>query len=184
MVLFYRYNQSASMLAEELCSANEATARLARESLGAILHAQHDIQDWLAFKWKGESIFPIVLEDGAQDLEEQIDESVHWIYNVTRFQSDVDFAHRAANVKMKKHHTNVHTGGAKQTLSLEGEKCLERFYRRDYQLLQQLLDTACKTPGCRGAIKSILDRRQRAFEGPPVANTTIPVDLCCATGLC
>ena len=178
IALFYRYNQSASMLAEDLCSGNETSARIARESLGTILHGQHNIDDWLDFKWEGNRIFPVVVERGAQDLEEQIDMSIHWLHNVTSFQPDDGFARRAAVAKTKSQTKNEHSSDtAKKSLSLEGEKCLERFYRRDYQILKELLDTACKTPGCRQAIGNILQRRQRAFEGPPVAITKVPIPV-------
>ena len=165
-VLFYRYNQNASLLAEDLCSTNETTARIARESLRTIWHAKDSIEDWLDFNWNASRIFVYVVEPNAEDLEEQVDNSMHWFFNVSQYQGDEAFARRAAFAQNRKQPEGKHSShSAQKSLSLRGERCLEKFYSKDYQILKELSDTACKTPGCRNAISSILERRKGAFGG-------------------
>lgn len=167
-VLFYRYDQNASLLAEDLCSTNETTARIARESLDTILHAKDSISDWLDFYWNGTKIYPLVLEPGAEDLEDQIDNSMLWLHNVSHYQPLKNFERRAAfamtrgrlAMPLAKHTSSE----AKKSLTPAAETCLIKFYQKDYQLLKELLDSACKTNGCRQAIQSILDRRKPALE--------------------
>ena len=171
--LFYRYNQNASWLAEDLCSTNKTKAQIARESLGFIWHAQYDIGDWLDFHWNGTKIFPLVVEPDTEDLEDQVDNAMHWFNNFTEMQTHDGFERRAAFARMKKQPKNKHTSRkAKQQLTPKAEQCLEQYYRKDYQLLKDLKDSACKTEGCRHAIQSILDRRHRAFENPSNAIET------------
>ena len=164
-VLFYRYNSNASLLGEALCSINGTTARFAKESLASILHAQYGIRDWLDFYWNASLIFPLVVEPGAEDLEDQVDHSMYWLYNESQYQGAPGFTRRAAYAQSRKQPThNQHSAStAKQQLTPAAERCLEQFYRPDYQLLRDIMESACKTNGCRQAIQSILDRRKRAF---------------------
>lgn len=164
-VLFYRYDRNASLLAEDLCSTNETTARIARESLGTILHAKDSISDWLDFYWNGTKIFPVVLEPGAEQLEDQIDNSMLWLHNASGgYQSLEKFQRRAAWAAGRQKRAvgvEMHTASrAKKSLTQAAETCLIQFYQKDYQLLKELYDNACKTSGCRQAIQSILDRRK------------------------
>lgn len=168
-ILFYRYNQNASLLAEDLCSSNETIARIARESLATIWHAKDGITDWLDFNWNASRMFVYVVEANAEDLEQQVDNSMHWFFNVSKFQGDEAFARRMAFAQQRKQPEGKHSSHTiQQPLSSKGEKCLEQFYRQDYQILKKLSDTACKTTGCRNAISSILERRKGALEVGPV----------------
>eukprot|EP00977_Amphora_coffeiformis_P002721 scaffold521_cov167-Amphora_coffeaeformis.AAC.12 len=167
-VLFYRYNQNASLLAEDLCSTNTTTARIARESVGTIWHAKDSIEDWLDFNWNASRMYVYVVEPNAENLEAQVDHSMHWFFNLTQYQGDEAFARRASFARNRKKPANKHSAeSAKKALSLKGERCLEKFYRKDYEILKQLADTACKTKSCQSAIHNILERRKGAFEGAP-----------------
>lgn len=168
-ILFYRYHQNASLLAQDLCSENSTKAQIANESIKEILHAQHSIRDWLDFPWDAKRVYPLIAEAGAQDLEEQLDETMHLLFNITQFVPADAFPPRAALAKARKHlaghEKNDHSSvSAKIPLTEAAERCLERYYHDDYKLLQEIQHSACRIQGCREAIRRILDRRERAFQ--------------------
>ena len=104
------------------------------------------------------------MEHGAEDVDVQVDQAVLWYFHETESQNYSQLKRRKRFVR---NHTDfvsqkhVHSSaGTKKNLSLEGEQCLEQFYQKDYEILEAMMDTACKTHNCRKAIKNILHRRK------------------------
>ena len=57
--------------------------------------------------------------------------------------------------------SNGRNNNEKKYLSKRSQQCLAKYYQRDYEILQELLDwNACKTEQCVLAIQSILNRRK------------------------
>lgn len=161
-LLFHKYQRNANLFAERLY--DEQYGEEARDDLRHILHAGNPLVDWMNFDWNPEFIFPLVLEQPL-DLKAQCDAFVEWMYVRERFESPDSFAKRREYVQQKDCaqgaqpvSTVQHTAGKRSTLSPLAERNLARFYRDDYQLLEELIG-ACKTPECTQGITSILERR-------------------------
>jgi hypothetical protein len=165
-LLFDRYEKNASRLAEDLCSTDAEAAAVARKAVQQIPHAQYSIHDWMAYAWQPEQVYPLVMEAGAQELEEQFDSAVSWLYEAQPFESADAFRNRQAYVVAHTFpSTNRHSSkDNKQVLSLAAEACLEEYYRPDYELLRTLAATTCKSDDCRHAVQLILDRRSGAWK--------------------
>jgi len=164
-IIYFRYRLNASLLAEDLCSVDAEKASTAVASLNTIGHAQYNINDWLKFNWHADRLYPLVIEGG--NFEAQVDMAVHWLYHQEKFENSSMFENRVRYVSQEHlviSNLRHSSGSSKMRLSNNGEQCLERYYRKDYELLQKLLDTACKSKACHNGIKSILDRRKRTFE--------------------
>ena len=167
-LLFYHYNKSASVLAADLCSPNATISNFAEQSLRSIEHAKYHLTDWFNFTWHGERLYPIVVEpDAVPPLRDQVDEAIMWYYSKADFQPQDGFQSRAghANVTIpfddpRKQHIS---GQKKVSLTEDAERCLEQYYRKDYKLLQQIMEQGCKSSGCRDGLQSILDRRKGAL---------------------
>jgi len=171
-VLFHRYNRDADALARALCSADEAVAEQARKDILSIGHAKHKIVDWLGPDWSeyADSIFPVILEPSF-DYEEQVDDSVRWVYDKTHFEEETLFEHRQSRrmlsrVEIIEEEKDgaaadfAHSSSSlKKPLSEAGARCVAQYYAEDYAVLEPLRDLACKSDVCRQAVQSILDRR-------------------------
>jgi hypothetical protein len=165
-LMFDRYEQSASRLAEDLCTDNLKTATAARRAVEQIPHAQHSIHDWMAYTWQPERVYPLVMEPEARALEDQFDSAVVWLYETQPFESEADFSKRRAYVAEHTFpSTNRHSSkDNKQALSPAAEACLEQYYQPDYELLRTVQATTCKSDDCRQAIQLILNRRSGAWK--------------------
>jgi len=210
--LFYRYGRDANVLAEALYdddgknASDGARALPARADLRTILHARHGLVDWLqlsGFDWRrwAHKIYPVVVppnpsppKEGGKgggrahsdgdDLVNQTDAAVRWLYDHLHFEDEGEFASRVAAVARKtearaaavarnpnstgeiiKMHSSRKGGGHPPTgLSRKGIDNVVRFYVEDYDLLGELEELACKSDACHRNIRSILDRRKESLE--------------------
>jgi hypothetical protein len=192
-MLHVRYRSNASLMAEALCGGGDLSGDQEGDGAAAAMdvqrlgHAKYSLRDWLDFDWKSQSdgLFPIVLEPGF-DLADQIDDSVRWMHRRLRFETDAQFRAREAHAlatdcqqlggataarEALRHSSSslLARGGAAAAaaplLSERGAACVARHYAKDYQLLRELRDAACKTAACRAAIESIMRRRRRLLGG-------------------
>ena len=143
--------------------------------------------DTTVYDWKKQMnrLIPIVMEKGW-DLEQATDEALisaaqiqdirtnffaqddlfqdrfQWATCLSKKRLDDDVGE--VNVAMK-HSSAISKDGSEKLLSSKAQRCLARYYQRDYQILQELLDlNVCKTEQCSSAIQSILDRRRPLLE--------------------
>ena len=162
-ILYHTYNLSASQLAEDLCSTSDAVRTKAQASLSRIEHARWSVENWLDFDWKqhSNSTYPLVVENGCGSFEDQVDTAIRWLYNRTQFESLESFQKRYSFLKKQDDHDNVNHSsvGLKRDLSDAAELCLAQFYCRDYEIIRDLGQFACKSEACRKGTNSILSRR-------------------------
>lgn len=177
-ILFQKYKQNVSVLAESLCE-HDATFSNAKQDMAKIGHMRHSISDWLVECgwWKKEmkeSFAPIVLEPNF-DFERQIDEAVHWVLHDRTGIETADLASRQSYVQLqdckdisqhKQHKGTRHSSVIRSPLSEQGTKCLANFYRKDYEIIREMTGW-CKTEDCQLALRSILDRRRHLLAGNP-----------------
>eukprot|EP00977_Amphora_coffeiformis_P013238 scaffold3410_cov158-Amphora_coffeaeformis.AAC.12 len=155
------YNKDVNKLAESLCSPIDKVRARAEKSLQKIQHAKVDLQQWLNFSWHPEDLFPVVTESGITSLEIETDESLHWLYNSEKFESEYDFQRRSHYAEKRRVAGDlVHTSsGHKKSLTPEAEQCLLKYFQKDYEILKKMEQTVCKTEGCHQGLQSILKRR-------------------------
>jgi hypothetical protein len=98
---------------------------------------------------------------------------VRYLYNKgVLFEGDADsFAHRQewANwhdcERTQPPEGHVHSSGKYANLSELGKKCVARYYKEDYELIQELLEkNVCKSNDCRTGLNNILQRRLPLLE--------------------
>ena len=155
------YKKDASILAESLCSPIEKVRARAEKGLRKIEHAKIDLQQWLNFSWHSEDLFPIVTESGITNLESETDAALHWLHNREKFEREDDFQRRSQYAEKRRVAGDlVHTStGRKKSLTPKAEQCLMKYFMKDYEILQEMEQTACKTEGCHQGLRSILERR-------------------------
>jgi hypothetical protein len=171
-ILYLNYKGNVNLLAEALCGGNETLRDQAIHDIkykSPINHGRLSLTDWVPRRVlsRTDSLIPIVLEKGA-DIEAQIDDTVRYVYNNGGFEGDPEsFAHREEwvhwhNCKMTKpSKDDVHSTGRHVGLSKLGEKCVARYFAKDYKLLKEMLEKkVCKTLDCEIGLKNILRRRQ------------------------
>ena len=172
-MLYGRWGGDASKLAEALYDKNETLAALAKADLDMeIRHASISMVKWMDFDWtnRSEMIYPIVMEKPF-DLDEQLDVFVEWLQEKTHFDSEEGFRTRqnytkwkdcqgAEDSEMDKHHSSGASYEDKNTLDIVN---LARYFKKDYEILEQLKNLACKTDDCVEGIQSILDRRAKVL---------------------
>lgn len=170
-ILFHKYQQNVNMLAESLCSKNEKKKQEAENDVGLIGHMNH-LVEWLGDGKDWERLVPIVLEENY-DFNEGIDQAVRWTQQHYQMEDPSVFSRRekvvaeknneeppkSSEKKMhssKKHYSKIKEGPA---LSNEGKRCLYHYFEKDYSLINQLKNKACKYNDCKQAFQSILNRR-------------------------
>ena len=108
-VLFTKYMKNVSSLAEALCNDHDddddddQLSNSVQADIHKIGHAQFSLADWLGkFDWKKNipRIVPVVLEKGF-DFNQQIDDALYFLNNVTGMESPSQFAHRRDLVHQK-----------------------------------------------------------------------------------
>jgi hypothetical protein len=168
----YQPNPTAT-IAEQLCKIEGGRIRLDPKVIDDIHNLQHwwTIDQWLGetypqvYDWKKHSsrLFPIVSERGF-DLTAQEDTAILQVADQkpNLFGNAEEFEQRKRKaicyVEPNTHNSSAVMGSPPQ-LSRKAQLCLARFYQRDYQLLREVRDLACKSYECQLAIQSILDRR-------------------------
>ena len=174
-ILFHTWHKNATLLAESLYGSQMADQ--AQSDLRHIRHAGHPLSEWLDFDWTSapQLLYPIVLEKPL-DVIAQTDDFVNWLYAQDQFESEPLYANRQRRVQWRdceqqqqqlaadeqSHVASQHASGASHHDSDIPEvvlKNLARFYQKDYVVLAQLKEQACKSPDCVRGIQSILDRR-------------------------
>lgn len=163
-ILYLEYNLNASRLAQDLCSHDVDVRTNAESALRTIEHAKWSIHDFLDFDWRrhAQRLYPLVVERGIDSFENQTDAAVHWLHKQTQFEPPTAFAQRHLYLQSLNR-----TGGGvshsahalKKNLTVQAEQCLARFYSRDYEILDEVRQLACKTQACRQGLASILSRR-------------------------
>lgn len=156
------YSKDASRLADSLCSPIESVRIRAEKSLRKIEHAKVDLLQWLNFSWHADDLFPIVNEKGITNLEKETDAAVHWIYDRENFEGDHDFQLRSNYADRRRVKGDlVHTSSSlKRRLTSRAEQCLMNYFEKDYEILMEIEQNACKTKGCHEGLQSILERRR------------------------
>lgn len=168
-IIYIKYDMDASRLAEELCSPDPNVQGNATMALQTIQHARWTISDFLKFDWKqgnANNLFPLVVEPGIDSFENQTDQAVDWLYKRRQFEPEEKFVERRRFLQDQNTTASVEHSShkLKKDLTLQAEKCLVQFYRKDYEILDQLRQVACKTEACRQGIASILARRAPLLE--------------------
>ena len=169
-IIYIEYNMDASRLAEELCSPDPSVRGNASMALQTIQHAKWTISDFLKFDWKrgsANNLFPLVVERGIDSFENQTDQAVHWLYKRRQFEPEEQFVERhrflqGQNLTATLAEHSSHQ--LKKDLTPQAEQCLVQFYRKDYEILDQIRQLACKTEACRQGIASMLARRAPLLE--------------------
>lgn len=126
-----------------------------------VYHAQHTSMDWFNFNWKPERVFPVVMEKGLPSIDDQTDDAMHWLFNQTHFEDARSFKKRILYVRQRPlPQKNQHSSGAtKKSLTPDAERCLESYYKEEYDFFGEIIEKVCKTEVCRQALQSIIDRR-------------------------
>lgn len=159
------YQQNASKLALDLCSADPALEQAARKTISLLGHAQHNVRDWMAFDWQPERVYTIVVEKGFASIEDQTDEALRWIWNNTHFEDPSDFHRRSEYAyqhgpKIAQTPNGAHSSAAlKEPLTPAAIHCLRSFYKEEYDFFSELSQKTCKNVRCEAAIENILIRR-------------------------
>ena len=164
------YHRDASRFAERLCTAdattNQTERTLAMQNLQSMEHAKYTLHDhWLnknVVSWSPENLFPIVTESNLTDIERQTDQAIQWLHDRTHFESSSDFRQRARYAQQRRVAGDVsrHSSrGYQKKLTAAAERCLARYFHKDYELLRELERLACKTDDCHHGLQSILTRR-------------------------
>jgi len=175
-VLYHKYKQDVSKLAEALCSRNEEEKRQAEEDVASIGHMQHSIMDWLGNDKNLNKVIPVVLDEHV-DFNKQIDEAIQYAQQQYHFEDSSNFQKRKEMVLAKdaqekderlkdyvKSLTHSSSRIKQHSLSQSGKKCLASYYAKDYSLIQTLKMKSCKTINCRQALQSILDKHMRLLK--------------------
>ena len=155
------YREDVSKLAEKLCSPLDMVRARAERSVQKIRHAQANVQQWLNFSWRPEDLFPVVTENGITSLEDETDAALYWLYDREKFEDEYEFQRRSHYAEKRRVAGDlVHTSsGSKKRLTPKAEQCLMQYFHKDYEILKEMMQTACKTEGCRQGLQSILKRR-------------------------
>ena len=137
-----------------------------------------------------DNLVPIVMEKGW-DLKQAVDESIialfyhsssnlfqqgenddnEWLFTMRQTLATCPVVDNDNNLlegvdddarsQTKLHTSALSKDGTEKYLSKRSQQCLAKYYQRDYEILQELLDlNACKTEQCVQAIQSILNRRK------------------------
>ena len=137
-----------------------------------------------------DNLVPIVMEKGW-DLKQAVDESIialfyhsssnlfqqgenddnEWLFTMRQTLATCPVVDNDNNLlegvdddarsQTKLHTSALSKDGTEKYLSKRSQQCLAKYYQRDYEILQELLDlNACKTEQCVLAIQSILNRRK------------------------
>lgn len=151
------------------------------------------IEHWLGetfyprvYDWREHSsrLYPLVSERGY-DLIAQEDTAILQVADRTDIHQPLfgdaeDFELRKKkaicydDTAVTHQHNSSAVMGAPPTLSHKALLCLARFYERDYELLKEVQELACKTDECQLAIQSILTRRADLLAENANLKLTIP----------
>jgi len=175
-ILYHKYKQDVSKLAEALCSSNEEEKRQAEEDVALIGHIKHSIMDWLRDDKNFDKVIPVALDEHF-DFNKQIDEAIQYAQQHYHFEDSSNFQKRKEMVlekdaqekdeRLKGYVKNMEHSSSRikeHSLSQSGKKCLASYYAKDYSLIQTLKMKSCKTINCRRALQSILGKRMRLLK--------------------
>lgn len=166
-ILHDKYSWDPNKLAEALCRDDNGEAS---QDLREIRHANHFLIEWFQGRkdsWKRDNTTLIaVVQEPGFDFVEQTHSAIDWIIsqsnitNATTFLQSSKGNNQTKNLRI--HEFGNHTSTA---LSPLGTCCMARHLAGDYELLKQL--QVCRydsSSRCKGAIASILKRRELALD--------------------
>jgi len=175
-VIFQKYQQNVSVLAEGICSNWSQT----KNDLDFIGHIREgSLTEWFHGRKNWDRLIPIILEKDV-DFKEQIDEGILWAQQRFQFETPSKFAMRhqsflkrnllndsfiGKSVSIRKEHSSVRMNrNETPSLSKLGKACLAQFFVKDYLLIKEIRDFGCKSINCKMACQSILNRRYELFQ--------------------
>ena len=116
------------------------------------------------------------------DYIAQLDASMEWLNDKIHFESDDAFTLRRNMVAWKDSHDiklsskSRHSSEVnKKPLSQKAIDNIVRFHHEDYKVLREMKEFVCKSEVCRGAIASILERREDSLEKIPIGDNSLVV---------